>query len=1183
MKKLSALLVSVSLLLLSCPNLALSQEIPTVTDILFSSVNRKTREQKITVTGSALPSSLSMLSDACDNVITVSKSQEKAEFSCTLKNVISMQVNIVDGAGQQLKSVTHNIVEIYGAKAGEELQCLEKKITISGVNLPDNLSVSAPKCQSLVKEHGTDSTLEYECKSCGQELPTLNNIRLTVKNAEGLLLFQGTPKSLSVVKKQTPLASKKTKKKKGSNKKPEVDDIQESEPLKTGQTVLINSSWLRLVCDSSVEDQEGSEELLLGSCEMTSPFIRKAVVDSSLLRDSVKKFSIVKAVVEGDFETRLGQTIDSLTQKLGGLKINPVSGHALFSLDIPDQSMLLSGDIKGIGIDASALTGFPLDFNLVDYSGELLLVYPVFNIQKSREQSKVIFGMGKVPGQQMTILRGLRENMREKIQSRIIKANSTLNERSRALGNKLASSLGKNIFGNGARATTLQLFKGLEVVPETIAFYDNFDFIGKVKLKSEPFRPSSWGKNSAWPQVSLASMDMDLSAKDARLVLKGGVLNNISILSTDLIKPGQGLLNAELVVDLKKDGGSIHLDPVELRLPGDFAKVDADVHVIQIFHPKDLAILGRLKSGITVYGIELAKANASLHYDPNAVYQMGDFKTVGLLDIGAQMKVVAVRLDGRAVFTHPENQLAMDMGGRVSLDFLGYEKELASALSRSRISRDFVRTCINAETGKVTIHIPLLDEINLQGGVSLDVQENFSDRAPGQTHLAISGQGTDNFRLGFNYNAEKLLINPYAWSKWSEKCTDAPGIKFLDQIAMTKSEVADVPHIPNTLLASSNPSNEILAQAFSSSPSPAKEKGSGDEVVSSTHWDINGWKIIEIPADQQNELVIVDAAGQEVSLQVGSFKIPGLWKFEHPLRYALYSEDAFSQAGYHFAVKKNSGTALNLKIGTYTNDQESKKSFEIGNLNPGQNSVDIGNVEAKGTIRVNDQNIVSKSIEQRSITPDELKVKAEVSNLQPGTRNQKPANPFSDLKSPQLKEAITYLLQQNIITGYPDGTFRPDQVVNRAEAMKMLYQTKRIPAQEQGPGTFKIISPFVDVQAQAWYSIPVIDAFKAGIVKGYMDGKFKPNHSVNTVEFIKMAMLTEKDYSAVKNHRDTLRRFKDLDAKAWYMPFVSFAAKKNYLAKSIRLKPSSNLTRAEAALILYRMLKAEDEAFGTSK
>ena len=47
------------------------------------------------------------------------------------------------------------------------------------------------------------------------------------------------------------------------------------------------------------------------------------------------------------------------------------------------------------------------------------------------------------------------------------------------------------------------------------------------------------------------------------------------------------------------------------------------------------------------------------------------------------------------------------------------------------------------------------------------------------------------------------------------------------------------------------------------------------------------------------------------------------------------------------------------------------------------------------------------------------------------------ASPFSDVTSSHPNyDAIMYLYSHQIVGGYPDGTFRPNAIVNRAEALK---------------------------------------------------------------------------------------------------------------------------------------------------
>ena len=77
-----------------------------------------------------------------------------------------------------------------------------------------------------------------------------------------------------------------------------------------------------------------------------------------------------------------------------------------------------------------------------------------------------------------------------------------------------------------------------------------------------------------------------------------------------------------------------------------------------------------------------------------------------------------------------------------------------------------------------------------------------------------------------------------------------------------------------------------------------------------------------------------------------------------------------------------------------------------------------------------------------------------------------------------------------VTTGYPDGSYKPDGYVTRAEMAAFLVKALHLNKQ---PCTTK---PFVDVPTDAWYC-PYVQAIKdAGITKGYPDGTYRPNEAV---------------------------------------------------------------------------------------
>ncbi|MEK7126669.1 MAG: S-layer homology domain-containing protein, partial [Patescibacteria group bacterium] len=72
---------------------------------------------------------------------------------------------------------------------------------------------------------------------------------------------------------------------------------------------------------------------------------------------------------------------------------------------------------------------------------------------------------------------------------------------------------------------------------------------------------------------------------------------------------------------------------------------------------------------------------------------------------------------------------------------------------------------------------------------------------------------------------------------------------------------------------------------------------------------------------------------------------------------------------------------------------------------------------------------------------------------------------FTDLgEAHKNYEAITYLQENGIINGYDDGSFKPDNTVNRAEFLKIIIDGSKIKLSISPP------TPFKDVDNTAWYA-----------------------------------------------------------------------------------------------------------------
>jgi len=100
----------------------------------------------------------------------------------------------------------------------------------------------------------------------------------------------------------------------------------------------------------------------------------------------------------------------------------------------------------------------------------------------------------------------------------------------------------------------------------------------------------------------------------------------------------------------------------------------------------------------------------------------------------------------------------------------------------------------------------------------------------------------------------------------------------------------------------------------------------------------------------------------------------------------------------------------------------------------------------------------------------------------------------ADVQGTKNEIAVEVLMALDIINGYEDGTYRPDNIVTRAEMAKIL-----IAASGYGDIVNEAKSNFSDM-AGHWADKYVAYAASLGLVNGYPDGTFKPNQTVTYAE-----------------------------------------------------------------------------------
>jgi len=171
---------------------------------------------------------------------------------------------------------------------------------------------------------------------------------------------------------------------------------------------------------------------------------------------------------------------------------------------------------------------------------------------------------------------------------------------------------------------------------------------------------------------------------------------------------------------------------------------------------------------------------------------------------------------------------------------------------------------------------------------------------------------------------------------------------------------------------------------------------------------------------------------------------------------------------------------------------------------------------------------------------------------------------FSDVPRTHANyTAVTFLSDTKVINGYPDGTFKPDNAINRAEVLKVILTSSGIEANE------KFQAVFPDVTADNWFASYVMKAKAMGFVQGNStDGTFAPSRQVNLAEFIKM-LLSANTIDVSSFQGKTVAP--NIPVDAWYANYINYAYALGILPKDANgnVDAAKPLTRGEVANILY--------------
>ncbi|MDD5382498.1 MAG: PorV/PorQ family protein [Candidatus Margulisbacteria bacterium] len=169
---------------------------------------------------------------------------------------------------------------------------------------------------------------------------------------------------------------------------------------------------------------------------------------------------------------------------------------------------------------------------------------------------------------------------------------------------------------------------------------------------------------------------------------------------------------------------------------------------------------------------------------------------------------------------------------------------------------------------------------------------------------------------------------------------------------------------------------------------------------------------------------------------------------------------------------------------------------------------------------------------------------------------------FADLTANYwAKLPVEQLATENIIAGYPDGMFKPEGGITRAEFLTLLVRVKGVPLSPVAK------PPFKDLLISHWAAQYIQAGMTLKLVVGYPDGTFQPQNGITRAEGVAVAArFGELDLARAGDEV----YFKDIPGRHWALKEINAARAAGFISflENRPFEPNRALSRGETAEIL---------------
>lgn len=179
---------------------------------------------------------------------------------------------------------------------------------------------------------------------------------------------------------------------------------------------------------------------------------------------------------------------------------------------------------------------------------------------------------------------------------------------------------------------------------------------------------------------------------------------------------------------------------------------------------------------------------------------------------------------------------------------------------------------------------------------------------------------------------------------------------------------------------------------------------------------------------------------------------------------------------------------------------------------------------------------------------------------------------FSDINGHWAKSWIEKSVKMGFVSGYEDGTFKPDRTITRAEFSKLINNALNT--------NKKASINFTDVESKDWFYEEIQKSVASGFFSGYENNTFRPSNPIKREEAAKVvssAIATggiEGEGATLLSDYGTIQEWAKISVNSVY--------NKGYILgyPEGTYRPSKALTRAEAVKIIYEIIENENIELG---